>query len=109
MSNPVTVKTSSRGGEPRAIAPRRPAILLLYDPYFMARSVSTKEAATALGIAESALKVRLHRARLALRASLAGTNTDDLAGMEASLPEPVERRLLTQVCPTPRGSTPHDG
>ena len=33
--------------------------------------LSTREAAAALGIAESALKVRLHRARLALRTTLA--------------------------------------
>lgn len=33
--------------------------------------LSTKDAAAALGIAEPALKVRLHRARLALRAALA--------------------------------------
>jgi RNA polymerase sigma-70 factor, ECF subfamily len=33
--------------------------------------LSTREAATALGISESALKVRLHRAHLALRAGLA--------------------------------------
>jgi RNA polymerase sigma-70 factor (ECF subfamily) len=33
--------------------------------------LSTREAAAALGIAESALKVRLHRARLALREMLA--------------------------------------
>jgi RNA polymerase sigma-70 factor (ECF subfamily) len=34
--------------------------------------LSTAEAAQALGISEAALKVRLHRARLALRAALAG-------------------------------------
>jgi RNA polymerase sigma-70 factor (ECF subfamily) len=71
--------------------------------------VSTKEAAAALGITESALKVRLHRARLALRASLAAPATHDRAGEEASLPEPVERRLLDQVCPATPTATPHDG
>jgi RNA polymerase sigma-70 factor (ECF subfamily) len=57
--------------------------------------VSTKEAAAALGISEAALKVRLHRARLALRAALAG----EPCPAEETLPEPVERRLLEQVCP----------
>ena len=71
--------------------------------------VSTKEAATALGITESALKVRLHRARLALRVSLAATATHDPAGEEPSLPEPVERRLLNQVCPATSTAMPHEG
>jgi RNA polymerase sigma-70 factor (ECF subfamily) len=38
--------------------------------------LSTAEAARALGISEAALKVRLHRARLALRAALAGYLTE---------------------------------
>jgi RNA polymerase sigma-70 factor (ECF subfamily) len=38
--------------------------------------LSTAEAAQALGISEAALKVRLHRARLALRVALAGYLTD---------------------------------
>jgi RNA polymerase sigma-70 factor, ECF subfamily len=71
--------------------------------------LSTKEAAVALGITESAVKVRLHRARLALRASLATPETDNLTSEEASLPEPVERRLLNQVCPTSRTLITHDG
>lgn len=71
--------------------------------------VSTNEAAAALGITQSAVKVRLHRARLALRASLAAAETHDLAGKEASLPEPVERRLLNQVCPPPGISVQHGG
>jgi RNA polymerase sigma-70 factor (ECF subfamily) len=64
--------------------------------------VSTKEAAAALGITESAVKVRLHRARLALRASL----TEDPPRTERPLPEPVERRLLEQVCSTTTTSIP---
>ena len=71
--------------------------------------MSTKESAAALGITESAVKVRLHRARLALRASLAVAETHDLAGEEPSLPEPVERRLLNQVCPAPMPAMPHGG
>jgi RNA polymerase sigma-70 factor (ECF subfamily) len=53
------------------------AILLLPDSLraaFVLRDLeelSTKEAADALGISEAALKVRLHRARLALRGALA--------------------------------------
>lgn len=70
--------------------------------------LSTSEAAAALGITESALKVRLHRARLALRASLTTTGSPDFAGEPASLPEAVEYRLLNQVCPTPLASTPPD-
>lgn len=44
--------------------------------------LSTRDAAAALGIAESALKVRLHRARLALRAMLAPyvDSADESAG-----------------------------
>lgn len=42
--------------------------------------LSTEEAATALRISEAALKVRLHRARLALRATLAPYVTGDQAG-----------------------------
>ena len=42
--------------------------------------LSTEEAATALGISEAALKVRLHRARLALRTSLAPYVSGDRAG-----------------------------
>jgi RNA polymerase sigma-70 factor, ECF subfamily len=53
------------------------AILALPDTLRVAftlrdiEGLSTSEAARSLGISESALKVRLHRARLALRASLA--------------------------------------
>jgi RNA polymerase sigma-70 factor (ECF subfamily) len=56
---------------------------------------STKETAAILGISEAAVKVRLHRARAALRTCLAGS--PDFS--EATLPEPVERRLLERVCP----------
>ena len=42
--------------------------------------LSTEEAAAALRISETAVKVRLHRARLALRASLAPYVTGDQAG-----------------------------
>lgn len=64
--------------------------------------MSTKEAAVALGISESAVKVRLHRARLALRASLSG----EPGPAEGPLPEPVERRLLQQVCSATMTSVP---
>ena len=67
--------------------------------------VSTKEAAAALDITESALKVRLHRARLALRSSLSGYRAVE----ERPLPESVERRLLDNVCPEVVTSMPHDG
>jgi RNA polymerase sigma-70 factor (ECF subfamily) len=63
--------------------------------------LSTKEAAAALGLAEPALKVRLHRARVALRRMLAPTA--DALGVEAespSLPDDLEHRLLDRVCPT---------
>jgi RNA polymerase sigma-70 factor (ECF subfamily) len=62
--------------------------------------LSTRDAAGALGITESALKVRLHRARLALRVTLDAAARRDLTGEAASLPEPVERRLLDEVCST---------
>jgi RNA polymerase sigma-70 factor (ECF subfamily) len=48
------------------------AAFVLRDP----EGLSTGEAAQALGISEAALKVRLHRARLALRAALAGYLAD---------------------------------
>jgi RNA polymerase sigma-70 factor (ECF subfamily) len=67
--------------------------------------MSTRDAASALGITESALKVRLHRARLALRVTLDAADRRDLTGEAASLPEPVERRLLDEVCPTPGAAT----
>jgi RNA polymerase sigma-70 factor (ECF subfamily) len=60
--------------------------------------LSTKDAAAALGIAEPALKVRLHRARAALRGMLA-----PVAGYRStessSLPSEVELRLLDKLCP----------
>ena len=48
--------------------------------------LSTREAATALGITESALKVRLHRAHLALRADLSPYLQDTRAAQEAERP-----------------------
>lgn len=68
--------------------------------------LSTKEAADGLGIAESALKVRLHRARLLLRDRLGPTdNAVSLETENPSLPDELERRLLDQVCPPyPSGS-----
>jgi RNA polymerase sigma-70 factor (ECF subfamily) len=71
--------------------------------------MSTKEAAQALGITESAVKVRLHRARAALRASLAGAETSERVGEEMPLPARVERRLLDQVCPTATSPMPRGG
>jgi len=59
--------------------------------------LSTREAATALGIGESALKVRLHRAHLALRADLAPYLTDDAP----ALPDATEPHLLDQRCAPP--------
>ena len=59
--------------------------------------LSTREAATALGISEAALKVRLHRAHLALRADLAPYLTDDAP----ALPDATARRLLDQLCAPP--------
>jgi RNA polymerase sigma-70 factor (ECF subfamily) len=71
--------------------------------------MSTKESAAALGITESAVKVRLHRARLALRAFLVAAETDDQATEDEELPERVERRLFNQVCPKAMASAPHGG
>ena len=57
--------------------------------------LSTREAATALGIGESALKVRLHRAHQALRAPLAAYLHDDDAD---ELHPEIEGRLMDQLC-----------
>lgn len=57
--------------------------------------LSTKEAAAALGIGESALKVRLHRAHHALRAPLAAYLQQDEPG---GLDPAHEARLLDQLC-----------
>lgn len=57
--------------------------------------LSTREAAAALGIGESALKVRLHRAHQALRASLAPYLRQDDA---PPLAPTVESRLMAQLC-----------
>lgn len=59
--------------------------------------LSTREAAEALGIGESALKVRLHRAHQALRAPLAAYLRQDDA---AALLPAVEERLMDQLCHT---------
>ncbi len=77
------------------------AVLALPDSLraaFVVREIeglSTRDAAAALSISEPALKVRLHRARLALRNSLSGYRPVE----ERPLPESVERRLLDSVCP----------
>ena len=82
------------------------AILALPDSLraaFVLRDIeglSTKEAAAALGIAESALKVRLHRARTALRGTLApAVNAVSVEAENPSLPDELEHRLLDRVCP----------
>jgi RNA polymerase sigma-70 factor (ECF subfamily) len=84
------------------------AILTLPDTLraaFVLRDVegmSTAEAAAALGITESALKVRLHRARAALRAVLGASVT--VSGTDAeppALPAALGNQLLDQVCPAP--------
>ena len=73
--------------------------------------MSTSEAASALGISESALKVRLHRARGILRQTLATTTAVQLPARDPdaapSLPPPLESRLMNQVCPpAPSGAGP---
>lgn len=90
-------------GQERTDALER-AILALPDSLraaFVLRDIeglSTKEAAAALGIAESALKVRLHRARAALRGMLTPV-TGYRRAESASLPSEVELRLLDKLCP----------
>jgi RNA polymerase sigma-70 factor (ECF subfamily) len=90
-------------GQERTEALER-AVLALPDNLraaFVLRDIevlSTREAAAALGIAESALKVRLHRARAALRGMLAPM-TDYRCTESSPLPSEVELRLLDQVCP----------
>lgn len=58
--------------------------------------LSTREAANALVISEAALKVRLHRAHLALRAPLAAYWRESAEA--APLPAPLEDRLLANLC-----------
>jgi len=66
--------------------------------------MSTADAAEELGISESALKVRLHRARQALRAVLAETEAGVTPALEAGIdddceiPEAQMSRLLREVC-----------
>lgn len=66
--------------------------------------LSTAEAAEELGISESALKVRLHRARQRLRAVLsdaeaAGTSSPAAgSGDDCEMPEAQMSRLLQDVC-----------
>lgn len=74
----------------QALPPALRAAFVLRD----LEGLSTAEAALALGISEAALKVRLHRARLALRAALADYLTEAAApGTErpppAQGPEPA--------------------
>lgn len=73
--------------------------------------LSTAEAAAALAISESALKVRLHRARQALRATLghAGLTTDPVhldPGPDKALPDAQLERLLNDVCRASPASAP---
>jgi RNA polymerase sigma-70 factor (ECF subfamily) len=93
------------------------AILALPDSLraaFVLRDVeglSTREAAAALGMGESALKVRLHRARAALRGMLA-SGVDAVSGeaQSPSLPDELEHRLRDQVCsPFPAESSTEAG
>jgi RNA polymerase sigma-70 factor (ECF subfamily) len=89
------------------------AILALPDSLraaFVLRDVeglSTKEAAAAIGLAESALKVRLHRARMVLRGMLApAVNEVYVEAENPSLLDQFEHRLLDRVCPpVPAGSS----
>ena len=66
--------------------------------------LSTSDAATELGISESALKVRLHRGRQHLRAVLADTGADVKpasgtgSNAECEMPEAQMSRLLRDVC-----------
>lgn len=64
--------------------------------------LSTADAAADLGISESALKVRLHRARQSLRTALAedAANVTPASGITADgeLPEQQMSRLLRDVC-----------
>ncbi|MFN8678137.1 MAG: sigma-70 family RNA polymerase sigma factor [Thermomicrobiales bacterium] len=66
--------------------------------------LSTADAAQELGISESALKVRLHRARQSLRAILADTGTGGTpapgtgSGDGCEMPEAQMSRLLQDVC-----------
>jgi RNA polymerase sigma-70 factor (ECF subfamily) len=93
------------------------AILALPDSLraaFVLRDVeglSTREAAAALGMGESALKVRLHRARAALRGMLAPTiNAVGVEAENLSLSDELEHRLLDRVCPPfPTGSSTEAG
>lgn len=57
--------------------------------------MSTRDAAAALGIGESALKVRLHRAHQALRTPLAAYLYQ---AKETALPVSIEGRLLDRLC-----------
>ena len=66
--------------------------------------LSTADAAQELGISESALKVRLHRARQSLRASLADTEAGVTPAAavgianDCEMPEAQMSRLLQDVC-----------
>lgn len=66
--------------------------------------LSTAEAAEELGISESALKVRLHRARQSLRAVLADAEAEGPpasvagSGDDSEMPEAQMSRLLQDVC-----------
>ena len=64
--------------------------------------MSTADAAAGLGVSESALKVRLHRARQSLRAMLAETGADVTPAARLSntcdLPETQMSRLLRDIC-----------
>ncbi len=69
------VRAEDRRRIDRALAelpPEQRIIILLRD----FEELSTAEVATVLGISEANAKVRLHRARLALRSRLAGTTKD---------------------------------
>lgn len=62
--------------------------------------VNTRQSAEALGISESALKVRLHRAHGALREILAGyvRDTQSEPDTDFALPAAIEERLFDSMC-----------
>lgn len=66
--------------------------------------LSTEEAARALEVSEAVVKVRLHRARTALRESLTralGRNAQDAFPFPATRCDRVVRGVLAQILPTP--------
>lgn len=81
----------------------------LYRSVFMLREIdgmSTAEAASALGVSEEVVKVRLHRARLALRDALfqrAGTASQDSFTFLGWRCDRMVAKVLGQILGTPPG------